>query len=91
MTKVGNYVQRDYHNRFRSKQKKTWSDYNKSWSQRRQASAAKAQQLRNVAASFTTISVQASQANTSFVMQNQGTLGTYASQTAALSRYNFLA
>lgn len=90
MAKIGNYVQRDYHKTFTSKRKSTWSDYNKSWSQRRSSSAAKMEQLRGVASTFLTISTSASQANTSFVIQNQGRLGSYASQTAALSRYNFL-
>ncbi|MCK7615763.1 flagellar biosynthesis protein [Roseibium sediminicola] len=90
MPKVGNYVQRDYHNRFSSQRKSTWSDYNKAWSKRREASAQKMQQLRNVASVFNSIGVQASQANTVFVMQNQGRVGAYANQTAAMNRVNVL-
>jgi len=90
MPKVGNYVQRDYHNKFRSQRKSTWSDYNKAWAKRREASAQKMQQLRNIAATFNTIGVQANQANTMFVMQNQGRLGAYANQTAAMARVNVL-
>jgi len=86
MPKVGNYVQRDYHSRFRSQRKSTWSDYNKSWSQRRAASAEKMQQLRSVAASFTSIGTQASQATTSFFLQNTGSSTAYASPTAVMSR-----
>lgn len=90
MPKVGNYVQRDYHNRFSSQRKSTWSDYNKAWAKRREASAQKMQQLRNLASTFTNIGLQASQANTVFVMQNQGRVGGYTSQVAAMARVNVL-
>ena len=90
MPKVGNYVQRDYHNKFRSQRKSSWSDYNKAWAKRREASAQKMQQLRNIAANFNTIGLQAAQANTMFVMQNQGRIGGYANQTAAMARVNVL-
>lgn len=90
MPKVGNYVQRDYHKRFSSQRKSTWSDYNKAWAKRRQASAQKMQELRNLASTFNTIGLQASQANTMFVMQNQGRIGGYANQTAAMARINVL-
>ncbi len=88
MPKIGNYVQRDYHNRFSSKRKKTWSDYNKAWNQRRNSSGDKTQQLRNIANTFNNINVQASQANTLYVMQNQSRLGGYTSPTAVMSRVN---
>jgi len=90
MAKVGNYVQRDYHKTFSSKQKSTWSDYNKAWNQRRQASAAKMQELRNLASTFTSIGTEASQANTVFLMQNQGAQSVYASPTAVMSRINIV-
>ena len=90
MPKVGNYVQRDYHKRFSSQRKSTWSDYNKAWAKRREASAQKMQQLRNIASNFNTIGLQANQANTMFIMQNQGRLGGYANQTAAMARVNIL-
>lgn len=90
MPKVGNYVQRDYHSKFRSQRKSTWSDYNKGWAQRRAAAAEKMQSLRNLASTFTNIGVQASQANTVFVMQNQGRVGGYTSQVAAMARVNVL-
>ncbi|MHA7776965.1 flagellar biosynthesis protein [Roseibium sp. M-1] len=90
MAKVGNYVQRDYHKTFSSRRKSTWSDYNKGWNQRREGSAQKMQQMRNIANTFATIGIQASQSNTLYVMQNQGSLGNYGNQTAALSRINVL-
>jgi len=90
MAKVGNYVQRDYHKTFRTQRKSTWSDYNKAWNNKRQASAQKMEQLRNIASTFSAIGTQASQANTVFVMQNQGRLGTYANQTAAMARVNIV-
>lgn len=90
MPKIGNYVQRDYHSRYRSQKKSTWSDYNKSWASRRQASAQKMQQLRTIASSFNVIGLQAYQANTMYVMQNQGSLGGNANQTAAMARVNIL-
>jgi|GEM_PF-1228281 len=90
MSKIGNYVQRDYHKTFSSKKRSTWSDYNKAWTKRRQASEAKMQQLRNLAYNFNVIGTQASQANTLFVLQNQGRLGNSSNQTAALSRLNIL-
>ncbi|QFT30725.1 flagellar biosynthesis protein [Roseibium porphyridii] len=90
MPKVGNYVQRDYHNKFRSQRKSTWSDYNKAWAKRRQASTQKMQELRNLASNFTNIGVQASQANTVFLMQNQGQGTAYASPTAVMSRINVI-
>ena len=52
MAKVGNYVQRDYHKTFSTKRQSTWSDYNKAWNGRRQASSQKMQQLRNLASTF---------------------------------------
>ena len=90
MPKVGNYIQRDYHKRFSAKRKSTWSDYNKAWSKRRQSSTQKIQQLNNLANTFGTINVQASQANTLYVMQNQSRLGGYSSPTAVMSRVNVL-
>ena len=90
MPKVGNYVQRDYHSRFRSQRKSTWSDYNKSWSQRRSNALEKSQQLRTIAGNFSTISAQAAQASTVFSMQNQNTGNPYASQTAIMSRVSIL-
>ncbi len=48
------------------------------------------QQLRNLASTFATINTQAAQTNTLFVMQNQGRLGGYANQTAAMARINVL-
>jgi len=90
MPKVGNYVQRDYHSRFGSQKKSTWSDFNKAWAKRREASAQKMQELRNLASTFNTIGIQASQANTVFVIQNQGRVGGYANQTAAMARINVL-
>lgn len=88
MPKVGNYVQRDYHNKFKSQQKSTWSDYNKSWNQRREAAAQKMAQLRTIANNFSTITSEASQSNTNFLMQNQGQSGPYASNTAVMARVN---
>ncbi|WP_428646257.1 flagellar biosynthesis protein [Roseibium sp.] len=90
MPKVGNYIQRDYHKRFGSNRKSTWSDYNKAWSKRRQSSAQKTQQLSNLANTFGTINVQASQANTLYIMQNQSRLNGYSSPTAVMSRVNVL-
>ena len=86
MAKIGNYVQRDFHKRYRFGGKKTWSDYNKVWNKRRAVSAERVQQLNSIAHRFSTIATVATQANALFVMQNQGKLGTYASQAAALSR-----
>ncbi|WP_417672118.1 flagellar biosynthesis protein [Roseibium sp.] len=88
MPKTGNYVQRDYHNR--SNRKSTWSDYNKAWASKRAASVQKSQQLRSLANSFTSISTQASQASTAFLMQNIRSSGPYASNTAVMARVNVL-
>ncbi|MCX2725827.1 flagellar biosynthesis protein [Roseibium salinum] len=88
MAKVGNYVQREYHSRFGSQRKKTWSDYNKGWTTRRANALKQTQQLRNIANNFSNISIHSSQANTVFVMQNQSQLGAYASPTAVMSRIN---
>ncbi|MES0880782.1 flagellar biosynthesis protein [Roseibium sp. SCP14] len=90
MPKVGNYVQRDYHKRFSSKRKSTWSDYNKGWNSRRSNAIQKSQQLRNVANTFSTINVQAVQASTTHLMQNQAARGPYANPTAVMSRINVL-
>lgn len=90
MPKVGNYIQRDYHSKFRSQGKSTWSDYNQAWAKRRQASAEKMQQLRTIASNFTTIGTQASQANTAFIFQNQSQAGPYANATAVAARINVL-
>ncbi len=90
MPKVGNYVQRDYHNRFSSKQKTTWSDYNKGWASRRAKAAEKMQNLRNIATNFQNIGVQAAQSNTLFVMQNQNQAGPYANNTAVMARVSVL-
>ncbi len=90
MPKVGNYVQRDYHNKFRSQKKSTWSDYNKAWAKRRKASARKMQELRNLAGTFTSIGTQASQANTAFTIQNRGGQRVYASPAAVMSRINIV-
>lgn len=88
MPKTGNYVQRDYQRG--SSQKATWADYNKAWNSRRSAALEKSQQLRNLASNFTAIGVQASQANTVFVMQNQSSGQPYASSTAVMARVNVL-
>ncbi|MEL7525288.1 MAG: flagellar biosynthesis protein [Pseudomonadota bacterium] len=90
MPKVGNYVQRDYHSRFRSQGKSTWSDYNQAWSKRREASAQKMQELRALASNFNVIGTQASQANTAFVFQNRNQAGPYANATAVAARINVL-
>lgn len=90
MPKVGNYVQRDYHSKFRSQRKSTWSDYNKAWNKRRQASSQKMQQLRAIAGNISALNTQASQANTAFLMQNRGAQGVYSSPTAVMSRINVL-
>ncbi|WP_305987380.1 flagellar biosynthesis protein [Roseibium sp. MMSF_3544] len=90
MPKIGNYVQRDYHKTFSSQRKSTWSDFNQAWAKKRQASAQKMQQLRNLASTFNTIGTQASQANTLFVMQNQSQAGPYANPTAVMARVNVL-
>lgn len=91
MPKIGNYVQRDYHKRFNSQRKSTWSDYNKAWAKKRQASSQKMQELRNLASTFMTIGAQAAQANTVFTMQNQRSQSVYASPTAVMSRINVIA
>ncbi|GAB2184046.1 flagellar biosynthesis protein [Roseibium sp. LAB1] len=88
MAKIGNYFQRDYSKRFGSNRKPTLADYNKAWMKRRQMAAKRIDQLNNLAYVMQSINTQASQANTLFVMQNQGRLGTYASQTAAMARIN---
>ncbi|MCV0423905.1 MAG: flagellar biosynthesis protein [Roseibium sp.] len=90
MPKVGNYVQKDYHNRFRSQRKSTWSDYNKSWSTRRSNALEKSKQLRTIANNFSTINAQAAQATTLFSMQNQNVSGPYANPTAVMSRVSVL-
>ncbi|MBO6507052.1 MAG: flagellar biosynthesis protein [Roseibium sp.] len=90
MPKVGNYVQRDYHSKFRSQRKSRWSNYNKAWSQKRSSAIEKSQQLRNIASTFTSISTNAAQANTQFLMQNRGAQGIYATPTAVMSRVNVL-
>ncbi|MCR9060150.1 MAG: hypothetical protein NXI02_22635 [Rhodobacteraceae bacterium] len=90
MPKVGNYVQRDYHSKYRSQGNSTWSDYNQAWNKKRQASAQKMQELRAVASTFTAIGAQATQANTVFVMQNQNQAGPYANTTAVMARVNVL-
>lgn len=90
MPKVGNYVQRDYHNRFSSKRQSTWSDYNKGWNTRRAAAAEKAQNLRNIANTFSTIGIESAQSSTLFVMQNQNSAGPYANPTAVMSRVSIL-
>lgn len=86
MAKVGNYIQRNYQNKFNTKTRKTWSEYNQAWAKRRAAAAQRADQMASVSYSLARMHTYASQANTLFIMQNQGKLGTYASQTAALAR-----
>ncbi len=88
MPKMGNYIQRDYNTR--SNRKSTWSDYNKAWSSRRSNALQKSQQLRNVAANFSTINVQSSQSTTAFFIQNIASSGPYANPTAVASRINVL-
>ena len=88
MAKVSSYVQRDYSRRFSSSKKLSLADFNKAWAKRRQTAAKRIDQLNNLAYVMQSINTQASQANTLFVMQNQGRLGTYASQTAAMARIN---
>jgi ABC-type enterochelin transport system substrate-binding protein len=90
MQKIGNYAQRDYQSRFRSQRKLSWSDYNKAWTKRRQASAKRLEKLNALAYTMQVVNTQASQANTLFVMQNQGRLGTYGSQAAAMVRVNLV-
>ncbi|WP_299472732.1 flagellar biosynthesis protein [uncultured Roseibium sp.] len=90
MPKVGNYIQRDYHSKYRSQGKSTWSDYNQAWAQKRQASAERMQQLRAIANNFATIGTQASQANTAFIFQNRSQAGPYANATAVAARINVL-
>ncbi|NKX65294.1 MULTISPECIES: flagellar biosynthesis protein [Stappiaceae] len=88
MAKVSNYFQRDYSKRFSSNRKVSLADYNKAWTKRRQSAAKRIDQLNNLAYVMQSINTQASQANSLFVLQNQGRLGTYASQTAAMARIN---
>jgi hypothetical protein len=90
MPKIGNYVQRDYHSKFSSKRKSRWSSYNKAWSQKRANGIQKSQQLRQMAYNISSITTQASQANTSLLMQSRGTQGVYANPTAVMSRVNVL-
>ncbi|MTI43579.1 hypothetical protein JM93_02801 [Roseibium hamelinense] len=91
MPKVGNYVQRDYHNTFKSRKKNTWSDYNDSWNKRRAKAAQKSEQLRTTAFSFIMSSAQAGQAKTMYLLQNAGGTQQYASTTAVMNRVNILA
>lgn len=88
MAKIGNYIQRNYQNKFRSQNqtRKTWADYNKAWAKRRAAAAQRADQLASVSYTLASMHTYSTQANTLFIMQNQGRLGTYASQSAALVR-----
>ena len=88
MAKVSNYFQRDYSKRFSSSRKVSLADYNKAWTKRRQSAAKRIDQLNNLAYVMQSINTQAPQANSLFVLQNQGRLGTYASQTAAMARIN---
>ncbi|WP_269580563.1 flagellar biosynthesis protein [Roseibium sp. Sym1] len=88
MAKIGNYVHRDTYSRFRSQRKPSWSDYNKAWTKRRQASAKRLDKLNALAYTMQVVNTQASQANTLFVLQNQGRLGHYGNQTAAMARIN---
>jgi len=89
MSSIGNYSQRNYQNRFRT-QKPSWAAYNKAWTKRRQAAEKRFDQLSNMAYAMQVANTQASQANALFVLQNQGRLGTYASQTAAMARINIV-
>ncbi|GAA0775412.1 flagellar biosynthesis protein [Roseibium denhamense] len=91
MPKVGNYIQRDYHNTFRSKKSSTWSDYNESWNKRRTNAAKKIQQMRTTASTFIMSSAQAGQAKTMYLLQNAGGTSQYASTTAVMNRVNILA
>jgi 2-oxo-4-hydroxy-4-carboxy--5-ureidoimidazoline (OHCU) decarboxylase len=90
MSTIGNYSQRNYQTRFRSQNKPSWAAYNKAWTKRRQAAEKRFDQLSNMAYAMQVANTQASQANALFVMQNQGRLGTYASQTAAMARINLV-
>lgn len=92
MPKIGNYVQRDYHNKFRSQRKSKWKGFNKSWGARRGNSIQKGQQLRSqLATSVTSINTQMLQQQTLNTMQNRySPQATYASPTAVSARINML-
>ncbi len=93
MPKVGNYVQRDYHNRFSSKRNSKWKSYNSAWSQKRSSSIQKGQALRNqLNTTVTNITVAAGQQQAAMSLQNRYTpQATYASPTAVASRVSVLA
>lgn len=90
---VGNYIQRDYHNRFSSKRASKWKSYNSSWANRRSDAIQKGQALR------ATLTQTVSRATTNLVQQQASLAlrnsyspqGTYASPTAVAARVNVLA
>lgn len=88
MAKIGNFVQRDTYSRFRSQRKPSWSDYNKAWTKRRQSAAKRLDKLNALALNMQVTNLQSSQLNTLFVLKNQGRLGHYSNQTAAMARIN---
>lgn len=88
MAKIGNYVQRDTYSRFRSQRKLSWSDYNKAWTKRRQASAKRLDKMNALAHNMQVTNLQSSQLHTLFVLHNTGRLGHYGNQTAAQARIN---
>jgi len=90
MAKIGNYVQRDTYSRFRSQRKLSWSDYNKAWAKRRQSAAKRLDKINALAYTMQTVNLQSSQLNTLFVLHNQGRLGHYGNQTAAMARINLV-
>ena len=90
MSTIGSHFHRNSQSRFRSVRKPTLADYTKAWTKRRQAAAKRFDQLSNLAYAMQVANTQASQASALFVLQNQGRLGTYASQTAAMARINLV-
>lgn len=92
MPKIGNYVQRDYHSKFRSQRKSKWTGFNKSWGARRGNSIQKGQQLRSqLANSVNTINIQMVQQQALSTMQNRySPQATYASPTAVSARINMV-
>lgn len=87
---VGNYVQRDYHDRFSSKRQSKWKSYNSSWASRRSNAIEKSQALRSqLSQSVTSINTAISQQQTYMSLQNSySAQGTYASPTAVAARVN---
>ncbi|MHA7776964.1 flagellar biosynthesis protein [Roseibium sp. M-1] len=90
MSSIGNYTQKGSQNRYSNRTRTSWATYNKAWAKRRQAAEKRFDQLSNMAYAMQVANTQASQASALFVLQNQGRLGTYSSQTAAMARINLV-